>query len=108
MTELLFRITKNFIFNDFEFLTFSIYLDKLSWDNRGLNAEDFLFTLGFAVKIKLTDPHNQIILIEKIKIDDPDFYAKYTKWFLENKIFSQIKITEKDLNSKYKSLSRVN
>jgi len=108
LLKLLFKVTKTFFFNDFELLNFSIYLDKLAWDNKSLNPDDFLFVLGFAVKIKLIDRSIQDVFIENSKLEIPEFYDKYMLWLKESQIFSQIKITEKDLNSKFKALSKVN
>jgi len=107
LTKTLFKITKTFLFNDFELLNFSIYLEKLSWDHKSFNLEDFLFVLGLSVKIKLSEPSYQSFCVENLKMENPEFYLKYMQWHSENKIFSQIKITEKDLNSKYKALSKV-
>lgn len=107
LAKTLFKITKHFLFNDFELLNFSIYLDKLAWDHKSLNPEEFLYVLGLAVKIKLAEPSNQTFFIESLQVENPELYFKYMQWLTENKLFSQIKISEKDLNSKYKALSRV-
>lgn len=88
-------------------LNFSIYLDKLVWERKSLDPEDFLFVLGLAVKVKLAEPNNQIFFVESLKVENHELYLKYINWLTENKLFSQIRITEKDLNSKYKTLSRV-
>jgi hypothetical protein len=95
------------LFNDFELLNFSIYLEKLYWDRKSFNLEDFLFVLGLAVKIKLAEPSYQSFCVENLKMENPEFYLKFIQLFTENRLFSQIKITEKDLNSKYKALSKV-
>lgn len=103
----MFNITKTFLFNEIELLTFCIYLDKLAWDNSSFSTEDFMYLLALAVKVKLTQPSNQSLLIENIKTENAQLYLRYNKWLEENNLFPQIKITEKDLNAKFKALSRV-
>lgn len=105
LTKLLFKITKLFFYNDFELLNFSIYLDKLDWDNQNLSPEKFLLVLGFAVKLKLNQ--NNHSFIENFKKENPEIYSIYINWIIENKNFLNVRIIEKDLNSKYKALSRV-
>lgn len=79
----------------------------MGWDRKSLDPEDFLFVLGLAVKIKLAEPKNQTFFVENLQMENPELYYKYIQWLTENKLFSQLRISEKDLNSKYKTLSRV-
>ncbi len=108
LDKVLFRITKNFLLNDFELLNFSIYFEKMAWDCKSIDPENFLFVLGLAVKIKLAKPNNKNLMVENLKTENPELYFNYTQWLSDNKCFSNIKITEKDLYSKFKELSRVN
>ncbi len=94
-----------FLFNDFELISFSIYLDKLNWNNKPLSPEDFLFVLAMAVKLKLSnDIEHRYKIFSK---DYPELFSKYEKWRNENEAFSRICITDRDLNKKFKILSRV-
>ena len=94
-----------FMFNDLEFINFTIFLDKLNWDNKNIDPEDFLFIVGLGVKLKLID-YNEFYY-QKINRKHPDLVMKYNEWIEDNQNFDDIIVTERELNSKFKFLSRV-
>lgn len=105
LPKMLFGIVKMFMFNDLEFINFTIFLDKLNWDNKNIDPEDFLFIVGLGVKLKLID-YNEFYY-QKINRKHPDLVMKYNEWIEDNQNFDDIIVTERELNSKFKFLSRV-
>ena len=53
LQQIIIKISKDVLFNEFELLNFAIYLDKLTWVNEDMKLENYLFAIAILVKVKI-------------------------------------------------------
>ena len=99
-----------FEYNEFELLTFFIYVEKIlknfvAFDVN--NAPNFINNLGYEVKLKATDFNQKFI--KKIEFDFPQIIQNFNYWRNSEffKKFKEIEITERELNMKFKEFNMV-
>lgn len=93
--------------NEYDFVLYAAYLDKLKWKKESYSAEDFLTIVALFLKLRTID--NASAYISYIGLENQDVIGKL-KDFLEinHETNFNIKINQWDLNEKFKELNKVN
>lgn len=98
-------LIKIFRFNEFEFLCYTIYIEKLNWIYEHFSPIEFLYVLGFSVKFTLSNRNKNLFFYYRDNLSD--IVNAYIDWMSNDNNLTKIRITEKEINSKYISLTNV-